>query len=174
MYRLLAVVGLVSCGAELDPVLADMARWQPATGADPLAAHRPVGASCASGAELEALTFEIDTELCAYAFFEQPLGQALEPGARVVVGLWHADLAAAEPATGHVALLADGAVIWERTVPIPSPACVYDDVVEVEAPIERGTPLQLHLHNHGANTWNLRRVERAPDRDPGLTPGCAK
>ena len=78
--------------------------------------------------------------------------------------MWHSALVAQEPAEGHFALLVDGELLWEKLVTIPADAGAYNDVVPVELQAEAGQTLQLHLHNHGANTWNLLRVERNPSR----------
>ena len=82
---------------------------------------------------------------------------------------------APEPAEGHVALAVDGVTLWERTVAIPSDPCSYTDVFESPLTAAAGATLQLHLHNHGANTWNVFRVERAPADEPLQTAlGCAR
>ncbi len=145
--------------------LVDMAAWAAATSPDPLPEHRPDPADCAaSGLLLEGSTFEINTGLCRYAFLEQPLLADLEPGDEVEVVMYHSDLVATEPALGHFALLVGEQVLWERFVPIPSVPDAYTDLVEVAFAASAGDPLLLHVHNHGANTWNLLRVERNPSR----------
>ncbi|HHO49408.1 MAG TPA: hypothetical protein ENK18_00720 [Deltaproteobacteria bacterium] len=142
--------------------LADMGAWVEATGVDPLASHRPPDSACPLGGVLveEGGKLEVNTGLCSYAWLEQPLLAGLLPGDEVEVSLWHQDLISEEPAEGHVALLIGDQVVWEITVSIPAEATPYTESVVVAFAAEVGEPLQLHLHNHGANTWNLLRIER--------------
>ncbi len=154
--------------------LAEPSAWEAAEGPDPLADHRPPAAACPpAGRIVEGLTLEVDTGLCTYAFLEQPLPGSLRPGDRLEIALWHADLVSDAPGEGHIALLAGGAVLWETTRPIPTSPCAITDVVPVGVAAQAGSPLQLHLHNHGANTWNLFRVRRHPPSEPvGRTTSC--
>ncbi|MBX2796453.1 MAG: hypothetical protein KTR31_02255 [Myxococcales bacterium] len=153
-----------------------MALWVPATEVDPLAEHQPEQWACPLGSVLqEGLTVEVNTGLCSYAFYSQPLLAELSPGDRVEVVMWHNDLVAKGPAEGHIALLTGTDVLWERTIPIPADPCSYTDVVEVSDAVEAGTPLLLHVHNHGANSWNLFRVQRVePDAVAAYAEGCVR
>jgi hypothetical protein len=106
----------------------------------------------------------VNTGLCTYAFLEQPLLADVAVGDEVEVAMWYSALVSTEPAEGHMALLIDGRLLWERVVPIPSDADAHTDLVEVGFDAPAGALIQLHVHNHGANTWNLLRVERNPSR----------
>ena len=100
--------------------LADMSLWTAATGTDPFADHRPEDDACPDeGLFVENDTvFEIDTNLCHYGWFEQPLLSDLKAEDRVQVVLWHNDLFSADgPAEGQAALLVGERLLWEMTVP---------------------------------------------------------
>ncbi len=108
---------------------------------------------------IEGATVEIDTGACPLAVLEQPLLDDVQPGDTLELVFWHSQLVAEEEAEAHLALLVDGTVIYERLVPIPSdPEAYTEEITGVSA--EPGDLLQVHLHNHGANAWNLLHLER--------------
>ena len=176
MTRLLWLA-LAACSPEPPPELdlADMAQWVQDPGPDPLASHREADdPDCLpQGTIAEGLTLEVDTAACPYAFLTQPLAGSFDEGAPLEIVFWHADLAALEPSEGHIALFVEGRTLWERWIGIPGEPCAYTDVIEAPFAAESGMDLQLHLHNHGANTWNLRRVRRSTIDTPlQRSPGC--
>lgn len=154
---------LIGCAAEPAPLL-DGARWSQADAdAGPFAAHGEGAPDCRAagwGPELGGL--EVDTGECPYASLQQRTLVRARAGDRLVVEWWHQRLASVEPSEGHLALTVDDHVLWERVVPIPSDAATYLDDIELPVDIPLDTPVLLHLHNHGTNTWNLFRVERHP------------
>ncbi len=154
--------GLAPDRVRTEAALADMGSWIEAEGLDPLASHRPDGADCPLGGVLveEGGKLEVDTGLCGYAWLEQPMAADLIVGDVVEISMWHQDLVAEEPAEGHVAILVGDEILWEVTVAIPAEPTPYTESVQVPFAAEAGAPIQLHLHNHGANTWNLLRIER--------------
>lgn len=127
---------------------------------DPLAAHRPGASDCPAAAwGPEGGGFEVQTGVCGYAAFEQPLGMEVAPGDRLEISIWHDTLDAAEPATGHVAVLLGHDVVWEDTVAIPAVSAELGDVVVVEHPIPADARLGIHLHNHGYNSWRFVTID---------------
>lgn len=146
--------------------LIDHLLWEDVDPADdPLPDHRPEMVVCGLAAwyyEPESAALEIDTNVCNYLEVGQPSLVAVEQGQTMQVILYHFDLVALEPATAHVAILLDGQVLWEREIAIPGEADVY--VEEFESPIsaELGSPVVLHLHNHGQNTWRLQELQVKP------------
>lgn len=120
-------------------------------------------APCADSAwGLEDGLFEIATDGCGALSVVQPSLVAVRAGDRVHVVAWHLGLYAPEPAEAHVGLALGEAVLWEARVPVPSAEAFFDETVTVGADAPEGTPLTLHLHNHGANSWRLLTVERVP------------
>lgn len=127
---------------------------------DPLSAHRPDASDCPEAAwGPEGGGFEVQTGVCGYAAFEQPLGIEVAPGDRLEISIWHDTLDAAEPATGHVAVLLGHDVVWEDTVAIPAVSAELGDVVVVEHPIPADARLGIHLHNHGYNSWRFVTID---------------
>jgi hypothetical protein len=130
--------------------------WRTDEVPDPFPSHQPGRIHCDPfGIGMEGDALEIDTGRCNYALAWQPLVTDLRPGDRVSVLASHGPLLALTEATGHISLAAGDVVLWEAEVPIPSEAGIYTPTVEVTAPVDAGTPLVLHCHNHGTNTWRL-------------------
>jgi hypothetical protein len=140
--------------------LGDMTIWGAPSVADPFGDIPPDGTCPIGGTRVEGSTFEADTGLCTYVWTEQPLLADLVPGDTIEIVFWHSSLVSDLPAEGHLALAVDGATLYERHVPIPSGYLAYTEQAEVDFEADAGAPLGLHLHNHGANTWNVLRVTR--------------
>jgi hypothetical protein len=143
-----------------EAVLGDMTVWGPAVAADPFD-DIPEGGVCPIGGTfVEGQTFEANTGVCTYVWTEQPLLADLVPGDTVEVVFWHSTLVSDLPADAHLAFAVDGSTLYDRRVPIPSGYLAYTETAEVDFEAEAGAPLGLHLHNHGANTWNVLRLTR--------------
>ena len=126
---------------------------------DPLAAHRPADVDCPPAAwGAEGGGFEVQTGVCAYAAFDQPLPVALSRGDLIEISVWHDTLDAAEPATGHVALLLGDRVLWEQTVQIPAPSAALDARLTLDAAPAAGGRLGGHLPTHGYHSWRVGEV----------------
>ncbi|MEN0061425.1 MAG: hypothetical protein AAGA48_04695 [Myxococcota bacterium] len=164
---MILLLGWVGCAGEGRPAmeLATMDGWrQAAVADDPFPDHRKDATECPLGGVLvEGSTIEIDTGICNYVVLEQPLQAPVEAGDEVEIVFWHNDLAALEEAEAHVAFSVDGVLWLDLTVPIPSVAAAYAELITVPQAAAVGAPLVLHLHNHGANTWNVLRLTRQSD-----------
>lgn len=132
---------------------------------DPFADQRPADATCDPagygpdefGGEP---SFEIDTGLCGYLSISQAALQELPSGTPVELRLWHFELSAESEAEAYVALMLDGQLVVERSVPIgtasdPTPSELIVEEFELPVDVPLGAPVILHLHNHGSNTWNM-------------------
>ena len=155
---------LISCSPSFSPVLIEMENWRFGDlETDPLRSHQPETVECtASAFRLESEQLEIQTDLCNYVFLEFDLLQDLEKGTPADFLLLHTGLWAPEIATAHAALLIDGSVFWEQEATIPSSAEFFFFEGEIPVDAHIGDPIQLHIHNHGANDWRLgyfRRME---------------
>ena len=127
---------------------------------DPWASERPPSFDCPDYAiEVEPGGLEIDTGDCDYATIQQPSLSAVGAGDEVAFIFWHNALVAESEATAHVALRIGPHLIWEATLPIPGPGAVYTPTKRADFDAPAGTPVYLHLHNHGANTWLFSTVE---------------
>jgi hypothetical protein len=123
---------------------------------DPLASHQPEEIRCGlSGFYPERGELELDTGGCNYLYVEQPAPHAVPAGSEVHLLLRHFDLAAPELAEAHVALLFGDTVQWEKLIEIPGGANAYEVSWQSSEALEAGSPIRLHLHNHGQNTWTL-------------------
>ncbi len=132
---------------------------------DPLADERPATVDCPTATwGLEAGGLEIQTGACNYFFVTQPSLAAIAEGDAIDVVVFHQYLDAAEPAEGHVAILVGDAVVWEAFVAIPADANVLEARVVVERAWPAGTPVGIHLHNHGYNAWTVLDVSLVPRR----------
>lgn len=130
---------------------------------DPFAEHRPADVTCSPAAwRGEAGALELDSGLCNYFTLTAPALTTIEPGDRIAIRAFHDDLAANEPAVVHLALFVDGNGIWDQEVSIPSPPIPYslDVIADFAAPA--GSPVALHLHNHGVNNYRLVELTVAP------------
>ena len=126
---------------------------------DPFADHRPQGEPCSSGGwGIEAGVFEVETDICTYATFTQPLLRDVPSGEELRVTLWHLGLFADPPAEGHVLLAVNDLVLFEIRPSIPASAEIWDEIVVPDDNLLQGEPLLFHLHNHGANSWRLGDV----------------
>jgi hypothetical protein len=115
-----------------------------------------IGAEMFGGAEL---VLEINTDFCDYATVRQPSTQPLQPGDRVSIRVWHYALTTPPPAEAHIALAVDGEVVWEERVPSPAAAALVEGEIAIDRDVPAGTELQFHVHNHGANTYDLLSLE---------------
>ena len=129
-------------------------------GDDPLASHRPDEVDCPAAAwGEEGGGFEVQTGVCVYAAFDQPLGMIPVEGDVVEISIWHDVLDAGEPGTGHVAVLLGDHVLWEESVDIPAPLAALDAAVTLDFRPAPDARLGLHLHNHGYNSWRFVQIQ---------------
>lgn len=156
--------GPVSWGEPIPLVEAEA--WRPAAAADDALLHeRPLTIDCPSaawGPELGGL--EIQTGVCNYFSAVQGSLAAIEPGDAIEIVVLHAELDASEPAEGHVAVALGDAVVWEQRVSIPARAEVIEATVIADRAWLAGTPVGLHLHNHGYNAWTVLSLDVAAAR----------
>ena len=130
---------------------------------DPFGDHRPVEVSCdeEDGLTVESGLLEIDTTFCNYASLVQPSLTTVDLGEVLEVLVYHGSLTSSEEAEAHVALMLGEQVVWEQQIGIPSGSGVYSVEVDAALSAPAGTSVVFHLHNHGANSWNLGHFRRA-------------
>lgn len=156
-----------ACSPALGPLIDNAAWVEAAAGADPLADHAPEGAQCpGSSWYVENDDLEVFTGECDYLALTQPLLLDLRAGEPIEVLGFHTDLFADEPAQGHLALFVGDDLLFDYTVDIPAEAAVYTETVSAPRALDAGETVLFHLHNHGANTWQLVGVE-AVGKDGG-------
>ena len=112
-------------------------------------------AACASGFQVEAGVFEVETDLCSWGTFQQPLLANVSAGTPLRIIAGHLPLWAPEPAEGVLRLQVGDQPIWELTVPIPLGAMLYDEEIPAPVDLYADDPVTLHIHNHGTNSWRF-------------------
>jgi hypothetical protein len=127
---------------------------------DSFASHRPAEVNCPDNSWYnEDGALEVETGYCDYLSLVQPSRTAIAKGDTLHLVLWHGVLAFENPAQAHVAVGVDGHTVWEDYVQIPADADIYDLRLPVDFDAPAGSKLELHLHNHGYNTWTLLQLE---------------
>lgn len=135
---------------------------------DVFAGERPPDATCEdAGYHVEPLTqsFEVQTDLCDYLTVRQATLEPLAPGDVVSIAAFHYELQAPSPSEGYLGFALDGSVVWEVRVPIPGEAGALNGEVVIDRALPAGSEMQVHIHNHGANAWELRSVMVTPAAD---------
>lgn len=165
LRQIFVFVALTACGGREPGALTDPGFWSMSQGGDPFPEHALAYEGCPfaeAGAFFEeAGVLEVDTGRCGYLVLQQPSVRAVRAGDTLLWTVSHAPLVAAEPATAHIAIALDGAVLWDFNVDIPFPAEVFDLSAEAPAHARADSTVTIHIHNHGENAWTFSegRVE---------------
>jgi len=132
--------------------------------ADPFPQERPASFECPDWCYgEEGGGFEVNTDICVYGAFEQPIAAPVQAGDRLVVNLWHESLWAPEPAEAHVAIGVGDQRLWEASIVIPSEANVILAETEAEVSLPAGSAAWVHIHNHGGNSYQFLSLSVEPD-----------
>ena len=174
---LVLVLGPLACEGDPPPTepaapsLVELAAWEHVSdpAEDVFGAERPEGLVCdpvlGIGTEVFGAdeVLEINTDFCDYATVRQPSLRSLAPGDRVAIRMWHYELTVPAPSEAHLALAIEGEVVWEEHVPSPAQAAFVDGEIAIDRELPAGSELQLHVHNHGANSYDLLSLELVTD-----------
>lgn len=165
---------LPACPSEEDPpdepeaqALVDAEAWVRVTdeAADAFADQRPADAVCDdAGWSYDPFreSVEVETEVCNYLTLEQATLVDIAAGDEVTVLGLHDELTAPDPGEGYLGLALEGAVEWEFTVPIPAGVGEIEERFTVDHDVPAGSAIQVHVHNHGPNSWELISVLVSP------------
>jgi hypothetical protein len=157
---LIALLALGCAPGESGP-LVDDAAWALLPAADVFPAHAEAYRDC----PLEDLGaffptadgLVVETGGCGYFPLETPALHDVAAGDRIGFTLAHGELVSADPgAEAHVALALGEDVVWEQVVAIPAGSDAVAIELSAPARADAGTPVRLHLHNHGQNQWALQ------------------
>lgn len=130
---------------------------------DPWASHLDAARPCDPlGLKDEGSFFEIDTRVCAAGSVAQPIAAAIHADDELQALVWHLDLIADPPATGHVALTVGDAVLVDEAVAIPSQEHLYEVRRRAGFSAPAGTRAVFHVHNHGYNNWRIAYLRVVP------------
>ncbi len=131
-------------------------RWELTPAAeDPFPEERPTWTGCELGWGEETGLFEVDTELCLYGSFTQTGLAPIDKGDLVELVMIHDALFAPEPAVAHVAIAFGDEIAWETEIEIPAEAAQLRPSWTAENDVPGGTPVHLHVHNHGTNNYRF-------------------
>lgn len=132
--------------------------------------HRPAVVECEpdTGWLVEEDALEVRTEFCNYLSISQQSLLDLDAGTELELVLSHSELNFNAPATAHIALSIGGTSIWESTVDIPSDGNLLKESLLLPAAVRRGDSIEVHLHNHGDNTWTIHSLEAFIPSDQDL------
>ena len=105
---------------------------------------------------------EINTGRCHEITLSQPSLIAVSAGEKLRIIAWHSQLISEDPMpqTGTMMLAIGEQLIWTEQSPIPGAARSFDLVLQTQVDIAPGDPVRVHVHNHGANAWNLLSMEK--------------
>jgi hypothetical protein len=136
------------------------ALWEEVDRSETPFAEEGAGSGCdRAGFGVDHDTLEIETGLCPALDVRQPSLTPVVAGDALHIIAYHLQLASPEgEGQAHLALALGESVVWEVTIPIPSPATPYDVLVPVTVDAPAGTPVHFHVHNHGYNSYNLQSV----------------
>ena len=144
-------------------VLDDREAWAEIVDAasDPFVDHRPATVGCIDATWIaEAGGLELSTELCSYIALEQPSLAPLSAGDTIHLEVFHFDLTAPSPTQAHWAIAIGDEVVWSMSPPVPSAAGYFSEDIVLATDHPQGTPVVVHLHNHGQNTYGVKLLQR--------------
>lgn len=142
------------------------ALWQVAApDDDPWAALRPATLACPSDAAQPEdyagrLTWGVDTAHCGHVTAVQALLQDACAGETVFLWIWREALTGPEGARSTIALRIGDEAVFEETTPIPAPPALIALTATLGDDHLAGEPIWFHVHNHGANSYQLIEVAR--------------
>jgi len=132
--------------------------------------HRPEQVNCArdTGWLVEEDELEVRTQFCNYLSLTQQSLLNLPAGTELELALSHSDLDYNAPAMAHVAITIGGNTLWQKDISIPGESEIIRQTVTLPFAIEAGDPINMHLHNHGNNTWGLHAIDALVPQDLDL------
>jgi hypothetical protein len=132
--------------------------------------HRPAVVTCEQdkGWMIEEDILEVRTEFCNYLSISQQSLLDLAAGTNLELALSHSALNFNAPATAHLAVSIGGTPVWETSVTIPSDKGIIKETLVLPFAVSRGDPIEVHLHNHGNNTWEIRSLDALISSDEEL------
>jgi len=154
-------------GSRSRRALVDPTRWVLVDPLDDPFDDRPAIVECPTGSYLAIdlageAAFEVETGKCNYLTVGQPSLVEVRAGDRIHLRIWHFDLTAPEAAEAHAAIAMNGGTVWEATVAIPAAGQLISTDWYAAETLSAGTVIHFHLHNHGANSWNLVELSGGP------------
>ena len=104
----------------------------------------------------------MNTAKCGYVTATQRSLTHVRVGEEIALRVWHFELVGPDGAEAHVVLRVGARDLLDETIAIPEPGALLSKRVIAGAPIPAGTPVMLHVHNHGANQYYLLELSTGP------------
>jgi hypothetical protein len=138
---------------------------------DAFPGHHPDDVNCEqdTGWLVEEEDLEVRTEFCNYLSVSQNSLLDLAVGTELEFAMSHSELNFNAPATAHFAISIGGSPVWETTIDIPSANAIIKPTIVLPFAVSRGDSIEIHLHNHGDNTWTIHSLEALISSDEELT-----
>jgi hypothetical protein len=136
--------------------IADVEGWSVDEGVEDPFGPRPSGTVCEAGFGEEGGLFEVDTGICTWGTFVQASAWPVRAGDELELVLVHDTLSSEDEGAVSVvgAAIADR-IVWTEEIPIPSPNGFLRPTFDSPVDAPAGTPLRLHVHNHGVNNYRF-------------------
>ena len=105
---------------------------------------------------------EISTERCEEITLIQPSLTEIKEGDEIRIIAWHSRLVSEDPGThvGNFMVAIGDRIVWSEQSAIPSEARSFDVTLQSQVNVALGESVRVHVHNHGANAWNLLTIEK--------------
>lgn len=148
--------------------LVDQKAWVDVAEKDDPWSDRPDDATC----EPEGYGYEVfgdedsyfvNTAKCAYKTASQESLTDVRAGDEIAARLWYFELLGPDGAQAHLALRIGERDVLDEVIPLPAPGTLLRKRVVVDEPIPAGTPVLLHVHNHGANEYYMLELSTGPE-----------
>jgi hypothetical protein len=145
--------------------LVDHGAWKLAgEDADPYSGFRAGGKVCGeddfSREEISGFdSVQIVTRRCNYMTLTQTAAADVLNGEQIHIRLWQYQLEATT-ATAELAIRIGNVFEWTESIPLPSDSKLFNEKVTVDKDIPAGTPIFLHVRNHGRNSYHLIMLSR--------------
>jgi len=146
---------------------------------DPFAPLRTSGHFCddvchfAEFLQVGEYSYSLESEYCNYLTMVQETRTEVAPGDEILIRFWHFALTAPDPGRAYLAIQIGDRIVWDARLPIPcrgglvglipdgdcidTPGAADVDparfVADFAAPA--GTPIYVHVQNHGDNDYSL-------------------
>lgn len=118
-------------------------------------------------------SYTLESEYCNYLTMVQGTRTAIAPGDEILIRFWHFALTAPDPGRAYLAIQVGDRVVWDARLPIPcrgglvglipggdcidTPGLADVDPARFTADFAApaGTPIYVHMQNHGDNDYSL-------------------
>lgn len=98
----------------------------------------------------------LDTRFCNWGTLMQASLLDIESGDPIAFRVWHFMQDSIGGATqAYLAIRISDTIVWNDTLPLPATGGLFYETIAAPLDAPAGTPVYWHVHNHGANQYNL-------------------